>query len=211
MQDIYLDHPTDEALERFLLHHANEEELEVVETHILACESCVTRLEDLEFLITTTKLALQEVRSEQLAKQAAQAAKQQTSWKSWITGPRLSWAGGLAVFALGVAIVPQLTKQHTTDIALSAYRGLDISTVPEGRPLHVSLNANDLGSGPVTVELVDNRGSRLWQGSSDIQNDKVDISVPRISQVGPHFIRLYSPKPGNAEGDLLREFAFQVK
>ncbi len=208
MQDIYLDHPTDEALERFLLNHANEEELEIVETHILACESCVTRLEDLEFLITATKLALQEVRSEQLANQAA---KQKTSWKSWITVPRLSWAGGLAVVALGVAIVPQLAQRHTTDIALSAYRGLDISTVPEGRPLHVSLNANDLGSGPVTVQLVDSRGLRLWQGSSDIQNEKVDISVPRISQVGTHFIRLYSPKSGNAEGDLLREFAFQVK
>ena len=208
MQDIYIHHPTDEALERFLLHHANEEELEVVETHILACESCVTRLEDLEFLIATTKLALQEVRSEQLAKQAA---KQQYSWKNWITVPRLSWAGGLAVFALGVALVPQLTQQHPTDVALSAYRGLDISTVPEGRPLHMSLNANDLGNGPVTVELVDSRGLRLWQGSSNIQNDKVDIAVPRISQMGTHFIRLYSPKPGNGEGDLLREFAFQVK
>ncbi len=209
MQDIYLDHPNDEALERFLLHHANEEELEVVETHILACESCVTRLEDLEFLITTTKLALQEVRSEQLAKQASK--QQQASWKNWITIPRLSWAGGFAVFALGVALVPQLAQRHTADVTLSAYRGLDISTVPEGRPLHVSLYANDLASGPVTVELVDSRGLRVWQGSSDIQNDKVSISVPRISQAGAHFIRLYSPKPGNPEGDLLREFAFQVK
>lgn len=209
MQDIYLDHPNDEALERFLLHHATEEELEVVETHILACESCVTRLEDLEFLIATTKLALQEVRSEQLAKQAAKA--QQTSWKSWFTVPRLSWAGGLAVFALGVALVPQLTHPQAADVALSAYRGLDVSTVPEGRPLHVSLNANDLGNGPVTVELVNGQGLRLWQGTTDIQNNKVDISIPQIRQIGTHFIRLYSPKAGNGEGDLLREFAFQVK
>ena len=210
MQDTYLDHPNDEALERFLLHHANEEELEVVETHILACESCVTRLEDLEFLIATTKLALQEVRNEQLAKQIAKQ-QQTSSWKSWFTVPRLSWAGGLAVFALGVALVPQLTQQHPADVALSAYRGLDVSTVPEGRPLHVSLNANDLGSGPVTVELVDGQGLRLWQGSTDIQNNKVDISIPQIRQIGTHFIRLYSPKPGNGEGELLREFAFQVK
>lgn len=208
MQDIYLDHPTDEALERFLLHHSSEGELEVVETHILACESCVTRLEDLEFLIATTKLALQEVRSEQLAKEFT---KQPAFWKNWITVPRLSWAGGLAVLALGVALAPQLTQQHTADVALSAYRGSDVSSVPQGRPLHMSLNATDLSHGPVTVELVDSRGLRLWQGSSDVQNDKVDVSVPRISQVGTHFIRLYSLAPGNAEGELLREFAFQVK
>lgn len=208
MQDIYLDHPTDEALERFLLHHSNEEELDVVETHILACESCVTRLEDLEFLIATTKLALQEVRSEQLAKQTA---KQQASWKNWFTVPRLSWAGGLAVFALGIALIPQLNQPRPADVALSAFRGLDVATVPEGRPLHVSLNANDLAQGPVTVEVVDSRGVKLWQGSSDIKNDKVDISVPRITQAGTHFIRLYAPTPGNAEGDLLREFAFQVQ
>src|SRR5689334_20187935 len=99
MQDIYLDHPTEEALERFVLNHADEKELEIVETHILACVSCVTRLEDLELQIAATKLALQQVRTEQLAKQAT---KKTASWKTWATAPGLSLAGGLAVLAVGV-------------------------------------------------------------------------------------------------------------
>ena len=41
----YLDHPNEEALERFLRNEVQESELETIETHILACESCVTRLE----------------------------------------------------------------------------------------------------------------------------------------------------------------------
>jgi hypothetical protein len=49
---------TEEALERFLLHQSRDEELEVLESHILACESCVTRLEDLEVWLAVTKLAL---------------------------------------------------------------------------------------------------------------------------------------------------------
>ncbi len=208
MQESYLKHPTEEALERFLLQHANEEELEVVETHILACESCVTRLEDLELHIAATKLALQQVRSEQLAKQAA---KQKANWKSWATVPRLSWAGGLAVLALGVAVVPQMTHPHSADVALSAYRGLENSTVPGGQPLHVSLNANDLPSGPVNVELVDNHGQKVWQGAASVANDKVEVSVPQIGKTGTHFLRLYALKRGNAESQLLREFVFQVK
>jgi hypothetical protein len=208
MQDIYLDHPTEEALERFVLNHADEKELEIVETHILACASCVTRLEDLELQITATKLALQQVRSEQLAKQAT---KKTASWKTWATVPGLSLAGGLAALTLGVLLVPQFAQKQPADVALSAYRGLENFTVPEGRPLHISLNANDLNNGPVAVELLNESGRKLWQGSSSIQGDKVEVSVPQISERGTHFLRLYASKSGQTEGDLLREFAFQVK
>jgi hypothetical protein len=125
--------------------------------------------------------------------------------------PGLSLAGGLAVLAVGVILVPQFTQKRSAEVALSAYRGLENSTVPEGRPLHISLNANDLSSGPVAVELVDERGMKLWQGLSTVEGDKVEVSVPRISERGTHFLRLYTPKPGQTEGDLVREFAFQVK
>ena len=57
----YLEHPTEEALERFLLHQSQEAEIEIVETHILACESCVERLEVLETHIAATKIALAEL------------------------------------------------------------------------------------------------------------------------------------------------------
>jgi len=52
-------HPTEEELECFLLHHAEEDSFEAVEAHLLACASCVAHLETLEFRITVMKLALQ--------------------------------------------------------------------------------------------------------------------------------------------------------
>ncbi|HZQ51482.1 MAG TPA: hypothetical protein VFB14_04745 [Bryobacteraceae bacterium] len=205
MLDPYLDHPAEDALERFLLQQCHEEELEAVETHILACESCITRLEDLELQITATKLALQELESERIAREAA---KGQHSWKSWFTIPTLSWAAGAACLALALLAAPRFVPAN---VNLSAYRGLESPTVPEGRPLDLHLNAADLAEGRVGVEVVDSNGSELWKGSANIQHDQAEVVVPRITEPGAHFVRLYAPAQDDGEGRLLREFAFQVQ
>jgi hypothetical protein len=198
MNDRYSDHPDEEALERFLLHKCSEEELEIVETHVLACESCVTQLETLEQDIAATKLALQSLEGQPARKQMAKAAG---AWKNWFSVPRLSLAGGFAALACG-AILLSVPR----DVALTAYRGTETAVVSEWRPLHMHLNAADLSEGPVQVELVDRLGSPLWKGASAVQNDSVDVRLPRIKQSGSHFLRLYDPK-----GELLREYTFQVK
>jgi hypothetical protein len=198
MNDSYRDHPGEEALERFLLHQCSEDELEVIETHVLACESCVEQLEALELEIAATKIALQNLEVTPPRKRMAKAVG---DWKSWFTLPRLSLAGGFAAVACGAIL---LSVPH--DVALTAYRGTETAIVSEWRPLHMHLNAADLSEGPVAVELVDRVGSPLWKGSSAIQHDTVDVHLPRIKQSGTHFVRLYAP-----QGELLREYAFQVK
>jgi hypothetical protein len=198
MNDRYSDHPDEEALERFLLQQCSEEELELVETHVLACESCVAQLESLELDIAATKMALERLETGPTRKQMAKAA---SAWKSWFTIPRLSLASGVAAFACGAIL---LSVPH--DVALTAYRGTETAIVSEWRPLHMHLNAADLSEGPVQVELVDRLGSPLWKGPSAVRRDTVDVHLPRIKQSGTHFLRLYNP-----QGDLLREYAFQVK
>lgn len=205
MPDPYVDHPSEDALERFVLHQCKKEELEIVETHILACEPCITRLESLELEITAMKLALQQLESEQSAKEAAPARR---PWKNWFTIPTLSWAAGVACLALGSLIAPHFIPSEVT---LSAYRGLESPAVPEGRPLHMHLNAADLTEGRVAVALVDGSGLEIWKGTANIRHDQAEVTVPRITEAGPHFIRLYAPAGDNPEGDLLREFAFQVQ
>jgi anti-sigma factor RsiW len=198
MNDRYCDHPNEEALERFLLQQCSEEELEVVETHVLACESCVAQLEALELDIAATKMALENLEAKPQRKHMAKAAG---AWKSWFTIPRLSLAGGAAVLACGAIL---LSVPH--DVALTAYRGTETAIVSEWRPLQMHLNAADLNEGPVQVEVVDRLGSPVWKGASTVRNDSVDVHLPRIKQSGTHFLRLYNP-----QGDLLREYAFQVK
>src|ERR1700761_3111870 len=108
MQNSYLTHPAEEALERFLLHQSPEDELDVVETHILACDACVSRLEVLGNQISTMKNALLELQQQSAV---AAASQQHRSWKAWFTVPHLAWASAAAVaVAAGLVVTPQFVR-----------------------------------------------------------------------------------------------------
>src|SRR5258708_23191519 len=113
MNELNSDHPNEEALERFLLHRLSEEELESVETHILACESCVEALEVLEVQIATTKMALETLEALPKGKPVFSAP-----WKSWLTLPRLSIATAFAALA-SVSIIFSTPRAGSP----TAYRG----------------------------------------------------------------------------------------
>lgn len=210
MQNSYLDHPAEEALERFLLHQCPDEELESVEIHILGCGSCVSRLEALETHIADLRIGFEELQREQAV---AVAAKQHRSWKTWFTVPNLAWAGAAGAVVIGLAVTPQLLRHPAplAEVSLVSYRGSEVTSVPEGRPLHVHLNATDLPEGAAVVELVNDTGAELWQRGAQIRHDAVDIVAPQINQPGSYFVRLYAAGQDNRPGEMLREFALQAK
>ncbi len=198
----YYDHPTEEALERFLLHQCLASELDTVETHILACESCVARLETLEVQIAVTKTALQEMTQ---VRRVPEPEKERR-WTTWFKFPVLSWAAAGTV-AAALAIAAFIPAQ----VSLSAYRGTEISVVPQWRPLAVHLNASGLGEGLVATQLVNAQGTEIWRGNSAVSGDRVELHLPRLTASGNYFLRLYEPPNRNHGGDLLREFTLQVK
>ena len=216
MTDPYLDHPNEEALERFLRNEAQESELEIIETHILACESCVTRLEALEIDLAAVKIACRELQTERIQKEAVRSR----SWRDWFTLPALSWAGAAAVLALGISAVPQFLPR---DVNLTASRGLETgmtlspcgtleaAVVPEGRPLDLHLKADDLPEGRVNLEIVNGLGKRVWQGAGVIRQQQANVVVPRITTAGAYFLRLYNPARAGSDPDVLREFRFEVR
>ena len=57
----FKDHPSEESLERYLLHQSSNGELDTIETHILACDDCVARLERAELYIATLRAACREI------------------------------------------------------------------------------------------------------------------------------------------------------
>jgi hypothetical protein len=203
MNEPYREHPSEEALERFLLNTAREEELEIVETHIFACDYCVEQMETLETQIAATRLAFKELKEEKALKKQPERSGR---WKGWFTIPKLSFATAAAVMAAGAVLfmIPR-------DVSITAFRGTETPIVSEWRPLHMHLNAASLVPGPVTVELADQQGSILWKGTSMIRHDAVDVTLPRITRSGPHVLRLYSlPRAGN-DGELLREFVLNAQ
>ena len=194
MQPLF-EHPSEETLERFLLHQSQQAEIEAVETHILACPSCVARLEIMETHIAATKIALREL---QHANQNKSSGKGRT-WRSWFGLPALSFAA--------LCIAAFLPAQ----VNLLANRGSETVLVPEWRPLDVHLKANDLADGPLALQVVDQNGTEIWKGTTLVRNEAAEAHIGRITRPGSYLLRLYEPAAASGQGNLLREFAFQVK
>lgn len=200
-----LQHPSEEALERFVLHQLQDEELEGVESHILACDDCVSRLEFLEVQVAATKVALSDLHQEKVAKNYA---KEKTSSWSWLKVSSYSLASMAAAAMLTFVVIPGST---TVERDLSSYRGSETIELPANHPLFLHLNAEDLKAAPVAVEMVSAEGNEIWKGNSIVSNQKVDAHLPKISEKGNYLLRLYSSNPVKSQGGLLREFAVEVK
>lgn len=211
MNEPYRDHPSEDSLERFLFNQSDEEELETVETHFLACEACVTRLEALELNIAATKLALRNQQAEQPVRVAQSVSSQSVSswknWFSWLTVPRLSFAGAaMAACAIALTFI-----SVPSEVNLVAERGNETTTVSRWKPLHLHLQARELPAGPVTVEMFRNDGKQIWQGAATVTNQQIDVDVPRLMASGDFLVQVYSPAAGNPVGDLVREYKLQSK
>ena len=206
MQPHLENHPTEETLERFLMHRMQEEELETTETHILACDSCVVRLETMEIQLAATKIALSELHNETVAKNFAQAKNPR--W-AWLKVPSLSLAGAGATLALALAVLPGFS---TVEMNINAFRGSETTAVPAGHPLLLHLNAKDLPEEAVGVEVVSSEGNEIWKGGGKINHEVVDAKLPKIKEKGNYLLRLYGPgENASAQGNLLREFSFEVE
>lgn len=200
----YRGHPNEDALERFLLKLLDEDELEIVETHIFACSACLDRLEALELHIAAAKLACKE----HLAAPAANVAhpRSQFSFSSWLTLPRLSIAGGaLAACALLLTIA-----SRPQQVSVSAFRGSEVTYVDVWVPLALHLDAKDLPSGPLAVRVVNSRGGEIWHGPATSAHDQIDVTIPRLTSSSHFFIRVYATQE-DASGSLLREYSVETK
>jgi hypothetical protein len=200
MRYSYLDHPSPEVLERFVLHRSPEQEIELIETHMLACESCVSAVENLEMDIAAMKLALNEF----VAEHPAEPVKPKAAfWQSWFTVPTLSWAAaGLAACAFCVfALVPN-------NVELFSNRGIANIAVPEWRNTHLTLTEEGLPAGPLRAEIVNQTGTVVWVGNVNSTDGHVTVKLPRMTSSGHYYARLYTP---GAEHDLLSEFPFVIK
>lgn len=210
MQDVVLDHLSEDVLERYVLRNVSGEERELVECHILGCEECIARLEDLDGYVAAFKVA-----SKELAWETHSYSQIEPNWRMHrFTPGKLAWA---AVFALLlVSLLPRFVTKGPAAIPLrvnvSAWRGVDVATVATGRALDVQLNSTDLPAGTVLIQLVDARGKELWRGPASVRDESVKVVLPALSRRDNYFVRLYSVSShGNAYGDLLREFGLRAK
>lgn len=195
-----LEHVSEDALERFLLNHCQYEELEVVETHILACDSCLTRLDILGLEIEAARLALQSLPTKHTSRLAQLASR----CASCFSLPRLSLAGA----GLAASVLILMLGSIENNVTVTANRGDETSLVSPWLPLRLHLDSRDLSYGLVDVEIVDSVGRKIWEGDSSVNDNGLEVKVGWLTAPGPFFIRVFSQ---GHPAELLREYSIQIR
>jgi hypothetical protein len=199
------DHLTESALEDYAFRRLPEDQIEVTETHLLVCESCVNRLEEMETYIGAMKRGLRALQADQTLNHVV------TVPSTWLRFPSLRWAAVAALLAVGVC-VPVLVRNNapTALVSLHAYRGSEAVTVPRLRETTLLIDARDLPREGVRVQVVDTFGAEVWTGTARINGDSARVVLPAQAKNGAYFLRLYDTA-STPDLRLLREFAFNVR
>ena len=231
MNSLCLEHVSEKLLERYLAQQGSESEVEVVETHLLVCDSCRGRLDELEDYRSVVRQGFALLASQPQKSKAPGWFRGLPAWglPSWSWSFRGSWprwsprdwllvpaAAMLALAALLVAPAMQReAMQHEAgpvDVSLTSERGeTQLVAAPQGRKLQLRLDSSGLPDGQVSVEIVDINGNAITEQQALAHSNHATVRVAHLA-IGVYYARIYSSKGGHLDSDrLLREFAFQVR
>jgi len=190
-------HVEEEELERYSARALSEARAEQVEEHLLVCEACRVRLDEVESFARGVAAAGRKLREER-------------SPKVWL-GMRPHTVMALAasiVLAAGLVAVQRawVPRPEAAPLAvvLQASRGAGgAAQAPAGIRLALQPDLSGIpASGRYFLEIVDTAGTALWQGTIAAQAPRA-VTPPRSP--GTYFVRVYSPSH-----ELLREFGLEV-
>jgi hypothetical protein len=168
------------------------------EEHLLICPKCQDRLEEMD-LYTRAMWG---------------AARAQGRLETTGSGP---WRMAKPIFAapaiLGVLLLGWIRWQfhsvgggHEICVLLETHRGPDYAKAPPGKPLLLQLDPTDLPNSPVfRLEVVNARGSTVWQSSAKWPTGKISVRIDRGLARGVYFVRICDPPH-----ELLREYGLRI-
>jgi hypothetical protein len=190
-------HETDEELELYGLGRLTQSRVEIIEQHLLLCQTCQKRHDD----VGAFALAMRQAIPDELE---SQAFKGRFEWLkfSGLMRPALAWTGGFAtlVFAASLYLHSDRNVLPLASLQLTAMRG-DLQTAARAAETDITLaDAPALSS--LRAEVVDDTGGLVWSGPFDNRH-----RIKLVKQVAPgtYFVRLYE-----SGGKLLHEYGFHV-
>ncbi len=192
-------HESDERLELYALGRLSDSDVIETEEHLLACDACRERLD------RNAELAI--AFCDALKFQPASAASPHAGWFGWLK-PQFALAGGLGVVLLSFALFRSGNAPMTAvaSLQLTAMRGTESHSVHASQELDLTFADAHAGSGAPLVEVVDSRGSIVWQGAPEIEGGVARAKIHKVLWPGDYFARFY-----DSPGHLVHEYAFGVK
>lgn len=210
-------HPTEEVLEEYSLERLSEAELAPLEEHLLVCETCQAKLQEIDRFIRAMKVAAPELGVPRPLGPMAAPGGRLAGWLNWLRGRfpvtpgRAALAGAMALLcAVAVVDRPRAPKGSPVSVTLRSLRGGEIGSAtaaPAGQPLRLSLEVPDQsGCAPCRVEIVSDSGRPVWSGEPSFSDGRVSITAPAGLSAGVYWVRLYNGGTGPE-----REFGLRLK
>jgi len=194
-------HVGEADLESYSMHALSREESAHVEQHLLICGTCRERLVEADDYVAAMKDAARDLPRQQ-------AAPDPWRWR-WRWPTLVPAFGAVAVIAIAVVALP-LTRQATSApfaVSLQTMRGPQRrAQAPSRRPLTLQLDLTGLPASPsYRIEMVDQSGNRMWQGSIDNTLAATSVTAPPQKR-GMYFVRVALPS-----GESLREYGLDIR
>lgn len=185
-------HPSEEALERYVLRRGPVEE--PVQEHLLWCAAC-------------------QERAEAMARFAGAMRREATVRPARATQGRWGWLVPLAAAgALGGAVVvwqgTRAANEPAPEVVLTAMRGEReaASMTQAGQRWRLRLRATEAVAGRrYGIAVVDAQGQPVWTGTVVAEAGTVPVVVDARLGAGQYWVRL------DADGELLHEYALTAQ
>lgn len=207
--ETWIRHPQEDVLEEYVFRRLRVAETAPLEEHLLACESCQTKLLEIDEFVFAMKTfpemaGVEDATSATPVRSRFSGLRLGRVWlgkalHGWqvVTPGRAALAGAMAILCI-VAIVdrPRTPAGSPVPVTLTALRGGDpgfSATAPAGRPLTLAIEVPDMA--PYTrcrVEMVDNMGRAAWSGSASVADGRLAITAPVALGAGLYWVRLYT-------------------
>ena len=195
------EHIEDDLLEQYALGRLEEPRTTAIEEHLLLCEYCRDRLEEMDSYVVTMGDALHQ-------SEPAGGQIQGSSHPGGGLSPL--WAITAAAAAvLGVAYLAPFRQAiiEPIPVHLRSTRGVtsDVSVAVAGAPLELRLDVTGLpDAAAYRVQIVDTAGQVTFTATPRSDSRAVFVNVPPLP-AGTYWVRLSDP-----QGDLVREYALQT-
>jgi len=213
MQSDLNHHVDEEVLERYSMGRLPEEVAAPVEEHLLVCETCQDRLEEVDAFVAAARAAARRLQQE--------PAGVWERTREWLSGlariPKPIGALALATAAVLAVLVLQPWQgggpapAAPATVVLHSMRGADsvsAARAPAGVPLRLEIDLSELAErAPGSLEIVDSAGKSVWRASVSASTQRLEVTAEASLPAGRYWVRLYAA----AEGELLREFALRLE
>jgi hypothetical protein len=194
-------HGTEDQLEQYALGRLAGADLISLEEHLLLCDACQVRLDD----IGAFAIGMREALSFQPAFAPAATSK---DWFAWLRRPVFAMAitGVAALIAIIAVVSAGGTKvAPTAMLQLTAIRGEMPATAP-AREYDLALADAPRAGGPFRVEVVNGNGTSVWKGTAEADSAGAEVKIDENLKQGDYFVRLYA-----ASGQMLHEYGFRIR